>query len=82
MKVSKGEQKKSKLKAVAVKRKPWANTNLILLEKKFDEFLKTLAEPKEEDSAESQLEYIKIVNYLNQVMHHLKEVYAISAVLN
>jgi len=29
MKVSKGEQKKIKIKSVSVKRKPWANTTLI-----------------------------------------------------
>lgn len=65
MKPPQEDQKKIKLKAVAVKRKPWANTTLIQLEKKFDEFLKGLTEPKEDDPSEVQMEYLRVFNYLN-----------------
>jgi hypothetical protein len=79
MKANKLDQKKMKLKNINVKR---VSTTLIQVEKKFEEYFKTLEEPKETDSDDIKNEFIRAHNWIHQLLHHLKEVYAIAAVLN
>lgn len=63
-------------------KKPWANTNLIKLEKKFEEFNKQQEEIKEDDDSEVKEEKFRVKTWINLVQHILKELHAIAAILN
>ena len=79
MKFEKPETSSSQKKIV---KKIWQNANLTKLEKKFEELAKTIEEPKESDSPERQQELVMARNYINRMNYHLKEVHALTSILN
>lgn len=80
MKVSKSENKRGKNKKSV--KKVWANANLLRLEKKYDNLLKTLEEFKETDSEEDKLQIIMAKNFIAKMIIHIREVKAIAVLMN
>ena len=52
------------------------------LEKKFEELSKTFEEPKETDSIEIKEEFLLARNFINRINYHLREVHALTSILN
>lgn len=61
MRAARSDPKKMKLKSTNIKR---MFTALCQTEKKFEEYLKGLEEPKESDSEESKAEFIRVNNWI------------------
>ena len=80
MKVTKNECKRGKNKKSV--KKVWANANILRLEKKYDNLLKSLEEFKESDSEEDKLQIIMAKNFIAKMIIHIREVKAIAVLMN
>lgn len=80
-KMKRQESKRSKSKKGPMK-KMWNNANLSKLEKKLEEAAKSIEEPKEEDSEEDKLQFVKAKMFLERMQKHLNEAYQVCGLLN